>query len=493
MTDGVTRILIAALGGEGGGVLLNWIVAAARGAGHVVQATSVPGVAQRTGATSYYIEVAPKTAPQTLLGLVPLAGRLDLLVSSELIETPRVLQAGFVSPDRTMVVSSTARFFSTAEKINLGDGRYQEDNVRRAIAELARESHLLDLRTLAKQNGTFISATMFGALAGCGALPWDVPGSRAVLTDDRSRAGFDAALAAVQGATPPTPHAEPAPKTTATPSEFDHLPTGLRRVVELGADRMLDYQDADYRSLFLARVDAIVTAADLENHRSEHAATESIRRLALWMTYEDVARVADLKTRPDRFARIRAELELKPGQTFAVTDYMKPRAEEIADILPVALGRRIMARVDRGGRFPFLGKGRYIRSNGVVGYRLLRFVAAAKHIRRRSLRYVEEQAAIDDWLVSLTSSLARSPEFALALGELPRVLKGYSDTLMRGKRAYAAITDTIVRPAVETGTQSDAAQRLQAAIGAALADDTHSALNALFAGETRRPPVPILT
>ena len=48
----VTRILLAALGGEGGGVLMNWIVAAARRAGHVVQATSVPGVAQRTGSTS---------------------------------------------------------------------------------------------------------------------------------------------------------------------------------------------------------------------------------------------------------------------------------------------------------------------------------------------------------------------------------------------------------------------------------------------------------
>ena len=53
-------LLIAALGGEGGGVLTGWIVDAARRAGLPVQATSIPGVAQRTGATTYYIEIWPE-------------------------------------------------------------------------------------------------------------------------------------------------------------------------------------------------------------------------------------------------------------------------------------------------------------------------------------------------------------------------------------------------------------------------------------------------
>src|SRR5262249_42277758 len=52
-------ILIAALGGEGGGVLTDWIVAAAAQLGFPVQSTSIPGVAQRTGATTYYIELVP--------------------------------------------------------------------------------------------------------------------------------------------------------------------------------------------------------------------------------------------------------------------------------------------------------------------------------------------------------------------------------------------------------------------------------------------------
>ena len=54
-------LLIAAMGGEGGGVLTSWIVSAARKAGYPVQATSITGVAQRTGATTYYIELIPAT------------------------------------------------------------------------------------------------------------------------------------------------------------------------------------------------------------------------------------------------------------------------------------------------------------------------------------------------------------------------------------------------------------------------------------------------
>ena len=57
-------ILIAALGGEGGGVLTDWIVAAAASQGFPVQSTSIPGVAQRTGATTYHIELLPRPRPR---------------------------------------------------------------------------------------------------------------------------------------------------------------------------------------------------------------------------------------------------------------------------------------------------------------------------------------------------------------------------------------------------------------------------------------------
>ena len=53
-------IAVVALGGEGGGVLADWIVDLGQHGGYLAQATSVPGVAQRTGATVYYVELFPK-------------------------------------------------------------------------------------------------------------------------------------------------------------------------------------------------------------------------------------------------------------------------------------------------------------------------------------------------------------------------------------------------------------------------------------------------
>jgi len=74
----VLRIMILALGGEGGGVLMNWIVRCARESGLPVQATSVPGVAQRTGATNYYVEISLEhETRKPALALVPMPGRVS--------------------------------------------------------------------------------------------------------------------------------------------------------------------------------------------------------------------------------------------------------------------------------------------------------------------------------------------------------------------------------------------------------------------------------
>lgn len=492
MNGAPIRILLAALGGEGGGVLMNWIVAAARAAGHKVQATSVPGVAQRTGSTSYYIEIAQKEASDAILSLVPMPGRVDVIVSSELVEAARTLVAGFVSPQLTTLISSTARFYSTAEKIEMGDGRYSEENIRKAAEKMAKESYLLDLGQLAIDNGTFVSATMYGALAACGALPWNTTHSRSILGDSRSLSGFDAAVKAIFAMKDGEDIAPKPPKPLVVGPDFSDLPEELGLILSHGVERTTEYQDAAYGALFTGRAKHLIEGADLKDHRALYAVTEGIRRLALWMAYEDIARVADLKIRPERFARIHDEIQMKPGQVLTVTEYMKPRAEEIADILPASIGRLIMARVARGGGFPFLGKGRYIRSNGVLGFWLLRLVAGLKRMRRRSLRFAEEQAAIKIWLTAMQTALSQSPEFAMGLSELPRVLKGYSDTLMRGKSAYARIMAEIVHPAISNNQEAKSASYLRNAIGAALADDSHAKLDAVLSGEPTKISIPQL-
>ena len=59
MTERPIKLTIAALGGQGGGVLADWLIEIAEAEDYIAQSTSVPGVAQRTGATIYYLEFFP--------------------------------------------------------------------------------------------------------------------------------------------------------------------------------------------------------------------------------------------------------------------------------------------------------------------------------------------------------------------------------------------------------------------------------------------------
>ena len=115
-------IAILAMGGEGGGVLADWLVDMAEHAGWHAQTTSVPGVAQRTGATTYYLEIAREPAAAggaaPVFALAPLPGRLDLLASSELLETARQIGLGMSDPARTLVIiagGSGKRAFSKSK------------------------------------------------------------------------------------------------------------------------------------------------------------------------------------------------------------------------------------------------------------------------------------------------------------------------------------------------------------------------------------------
>ena len=171
-------LLIAALGGEGGGVLTGWIVAAAEQAGFPVQSTSIPGVAQRTGATTYYIEILPVKAAELggkrpVLALTPGVGDIDIAVASELLEAGRTVANGFVTPERTHVIASLSRFYAVDEKIAMGDGRFDQDKLIKVIKQHARDCLLIDMEALAKQSGSIINAVMLGAIAGSGRLPLD--------------------------------------------------------------------------------------------------------------------------------------------------------------------------------------------------------------------------------------------------------------------------------------------------------------------------------
>ena len=168
-------ILLAALGGEGGGVLADWLVAAAQAQDLPVQSTSIPGVAQRTGATTYYIEIYPVPTAQLggrtpIMALTPSPSNIDVMAASELVEAGRAMQNGFIS-ERTALIASTHRIYATVEKMQMGDGRYDAERIIAAAPQLAGKAVLFDMAAATQAAGTVISAVMFGAIIGSGALP----------------------------------------------------------------------------------------------------------------------------------------------------------------------------------------------------------------------------------------------------------------------------------------------------------------------------------
>ncbi len=456
----IQTVLIAALGGEGGGVLADWLVSCARLAGLAVQATSVPGVAQRTGATSYYLEWSreplPVGATPPTFALSPVPARVDVVISSEGLETARLMERGFVTPDRTCLISSVSRVYTTAEKMHMDDGRFDTESLRALAAKLARKAVLMDMEGLTLEHNTVVSAVMFGALSGAGVLPWSVDVCEAVIRE--SGKGVNASLAGFHAA-------------RLLPTEVaavKHAPA-VADIVRLGEERCRDYQDDAYAQLYQQRVSTAL-ALPARDESTVKCWSEAARHLALWMCYEDVIRVADLKTRPDRFVRVRTEARAQAGEIVRITEHFKPGVEEVASILPVALGSKLLAWAARNGK-QNLYVGLHIRSTSLWGYLMLRCLARLRPWRKRSMRFAQEDKAMTAWWAAMQQLAPQSTAFGLALAGLPQVLKGYGDTLKKGRANYERIWNECVSAPLATGQNLDrTAEQLNKAIQAALAD-----------------------
>ena len=488
-------IVIAALGGEGGGVLTDWIVAAAEARGFPIQSTSIPGVAQRTGATTYFIELLPVPRGELggrkpVLALYPSPGHVDVAIASELIEAGRLLETALVTPDRTLLVASTHRIYSIAEKSAMGDGRFDTAKVLKAANELARRAVLCDLAAIARREGTVLNAVVLGVIAGSGALPFATEDFERAIRDkkvavDSNLRGFAAGVAIGRGELPTE-----APATTPTQGApvdervRTRFPAVLHEIVGHGVARLTDYQDTAYAARYLDRLAPIVAA---EGAGDLAVSRETARYLALWMSYEDVIRVADLKTRAARLARVRREVGAAGDQPVQVAEFLKPGLEEVASVLPPALGRAVMRWSERGDRLKRFHVGLNLRTDTVSGFVRLRAVAALKRWRPRTFRFAEEQAAIEDWLGLITAALDRDRALALEIAETARVLKGYSDTARRGRHNYAAIMDRLVRPALSGAPVLDIAEAVRAARATALANPDGPQLDAMLERRRARP------
>ena len=492
-------VTIAALGGQGGGVVSDWLIDVARRSGYLAQATSVPGVAQRTGATIYYLEFFPLAGlpadqRRPIFALMPNPGDVDVVIASEIMEAGRAMQRGLVS-GRTTLIASSHRIYAIQEKSHMGDGRVDSQQVRALAREHAKRYIEFDMQAMAEANGSVISAAMLGAICGSDALPFAVERyveairSSGIESESSTRT-FEAArrtAARRAAAEPPraasavveTPaQATPRPSLSASLEERirTRVPTAVQDTAREGVRRMIDYQDVAYAGLYLDRLDAMMALERAGSGGFE--LIESVARgLALWMSFEDTIRVADLKIRTARATRVLQEVRPSPGQLVQVTEFMKPRIEEICGTLPAALGARIL-RSGRARRWlTRLTGGRQIATSSISGFLLLYWLASMRGWRRKTLRYAQEQARIGRWLELIAKAAQQDYALAVEIADCQQLVKGYGETHERG----AANFDAILADAHAWRQRAGAADRVRALRIAALADDQGIALSEALA------------
>jgi indolepyruvate ferredoxin oxidoreductase beta subunit len=370
------------------------------------------------------------------------------------------VQRGLVTPDRTTLVASTHRVYSIAEKTAMGDGRVDSDALIAHAGKSAKRFVRFDMAQAAEASGSVISAVLFGALAGTGVLAFSREQFEATI--ERGGVGvkpslhaFGAAYLKANEAEQPADAAaefatigsDAKPRDAKVAALVERVrtqfPVEVQHIVTEGVRRLIDYQDPDYAGLYLDRLAEVARAL---RQQDIVLVRETARHLALWMSYEDTIRVADLKTRGSRFERVRSEVRAQVDQLLAINEFMHPRLEEICETLPASLGRWLMRPhwVHRLVR-RFTREGRVVTTSSLRGYLMLYAVSRMRGWRRATLRYQVENARIEHWLSQLLEAAQRNTALAVEVAQCQRLVKGYSDTHARGLANYEKVMTAVAR------------------------------------------------
>ena len=493
-------MVIGALGGEGGGVLTTWVVRAAELCKFPTQSTSIPGVAQRTGATTYYVEIYPAPHDQLdgklpVMALYPAPGNMDIVVTSELMEAGRMLENGMVTSDRTTLIASTHRIYSIIEKSAMGDGLFRGDKLDNAAQKLAKRAILFDIATLAEKEGTVLNAIILGVIAGSGELPIPAENFAEAIRHsgvavESNLKGFEIGIAYMKGELT-LPDASPKKKIRTPKPSAESMIAGVAAsypgetaaVVTEGVKRLVDYQNPAYAKLYLDRL-ADILEIDRERggeHNNWALTVETARYLALMMSYEDIIRVADLKSRRSRFERVRTEVMAKSNEPVHMTEFLKPGFDEFTSIMPTWLGRPIMNWAmgnDWAKNYNFAMR---VRTNTIFGFIRVWGLSKLRFYRPRTYRFSKEQPAIEGWLKVVKDAASRHYQLAVEIAELANLRKGYSDTHKRGLQNFARLMADVAIPCSKADKDpawgAEALTKLRAA---ALADPEGDALDKAF-------------
>jgi indolepyruvate ferredoxin oxidoreductase beta subunit len=288
---------------------------------------------------------------------------------------------------------------------------------------------------------------------------------------------------------------EPAPAAGEAPPDrvTAAFPPAVHEIAGLGYARLVDFQDRAYAELYvqrLARVLAAERGADPGGARGFALTRETARFLALWMAYDDIVRVADLKCRASRFARVRREVAAGDGDIVRIVDFFRPGLPEFSSLLPAPLARRLAAwdQRRRGRGEPPLSLAIELRTDSLWGFAALRSLAGLRWLRRWGARFGQEQAQVERWLEAIESAAGNDWQCGYEIALCGRLVKGYGATNERGKENLIWIIDRLAAGgAFATATQR--ANAIRDAREAALADEAGTALDRALSehGAAARP------
>jgi indolepyruvate ferredoxin oxidoreductase beta subunit len=438
------------------------------------------------------------------------------VIASELMEAGRAISRGFVTSDVTTLITSTNRVYSMTERTALGDGRVDSEAILKSAKESSKHLIAADFAKVAEDCASVISAALFGALAGSKVLPFErqhfiqaiKEGGVGVKT---SVAAFDksyeiaseiisnenkspnSAVPIQISARPVSPgeiSKEQQIQMINDPSSVvghklknlaqrvkTEFPESARVMIINGIKRTADYQNVKYSEKYISRLTDLAEAEKNYGSGTGRLLNETARYTALWMTYEDTIRVADLKTRRSRFNRVSSEAKIDQEQLMEVREYLHPMSEEIADTLPMPIGKWILrTKIVTNTIERITAKGMILNTASIGGFLLLYTLARLKPIRPRSLRFNVEQERIDIWLRKIKNLAAMNYDLACEVAECANVIKGYGDTHRNGWRNFTEIMNEVDR----ISSNSDAAVLVKQLRSAALSDEDGNRLRALI-------------
>lgn len=439
------RVLIGTVGGQGGGVLSDWLIHGLLNANWNAVSIGLLGLSQRAGTVTYYCEASSDKEVKVVNSMFAVPGDVNLFIGQELLELGRLLSSGYASED-CVIVGSLGRTYTTLEKMPAEAGVYDSSIIAAAANNLSpNNNYLIDAPAFVTANNLQNltgNAFLLGVVVASEVI--NLPPEPFIKAIEDSEVNVKGNIQAFQlgyrmfkegKIHPGLNQLVDEKKLRASsngkpPSSTYYLAESILgncseetiQLIKFSCDRLESYQDKRYVQSYLKMIEDIQGQGQVR----EKTINAFVKNAALWLCYEDIPRVGQLKTDPDRYLKIFKEHGIDSNHIVKITDFFVPDVEQLVGMLPKPLASLVkkvgllFSKDFESKSFPLR-----IQSTSIFGYWALRFLALGRYWRRQSLRHQVEMQHFNYWFNNLRRIQDQSPAVAQIVAELGRVVKGY--------------------------------------------------------------------